>query len=42
VKDTEEWAKIDGDFKIDNQAWTDLKFGVRYQKHDRTSAGVIG
>jgi iron complex outermembrane receptor protein len=42
VKDTEEWAKIDGDFKIDNQSWTDLKFGVRYQKHDRTSAGVIG
>jgi len=42
VKDTEEWAKIDGDFKIDNQTWTDLKFGVRYQKHDRTSAGVIG
>ena len=42
VKDTEEWAKIDGDFKIDNGAWKDLKFGVRYEKHDRTSANVIG
>jgi iron complex outermembrane receptor protein len=42
VKDTEEWAKIDSDFKVDNAAWTDLKFGVRYEKHDRTSAGVIG
>ena len=42
VKDTEEWAKIDSDFKIDDGSWTDLKFGVRYEKHDRTSAGVIG
>ena len=42
VKDTEEWAKIDSDFKINNSSWTDLKFGVRYEKHDRTSAGVIG
>jgi iron complex outermembrane recepter protein len=42
VKDTEEWAKIDSDFKINDSSWTDLKFGVRYQKHDRTSAGVIG
>ena len=42
VKDTEEWAKIDGDFKLDNGAWKDLKFGVRYEKHDRTSANVIG
>jgi iron complex outermembrane recepter protein len=42
VKDTEEWAKIDSDFKISDASWTDLKFGVRYQKHDRTSAGVIG
>jgi iron complex outermembrane receptor protein len=42
VKDTEEWAKIDSDFKINDASWTDLKFGVRYEKHDRTSAGVIG
>jgi iron complex outermembrane recepter protein len=37
VKDTEKWAKIDSDYKIDNGAWKDLKFGVRYQSHDRTS-----
>src|SRR3984957_1419259 len=37
VKDKEKWAKIDGDYKIDNGAWKDLKFGVRYQAHDRNS-----
>ncbi len=37
VRDTEKWAKIDSDYKIDNGAWKDLKFGVRYQAHDRTS-----
>jgi iron complex outermembrane recepter protein len=42
VKDTETWAKIDGDFKTHGDAWTDLKFGVRFEKHDRTSADVIG
>jgi iron complex outermembrane receptor protein len=42
VKDRESWAKIDSDFKIHDESWTDLKFGVRFDKHDRTSAGVIG
>jgi iron complex outermembrane recepter protein len=42
VKDTEEWAKIDGAFKVDNNAWQDLKFGVRFERHGRTSADVIG
>ncbi len=37
VKDTEKWAKIDSDYKIDGSAWTDLQFGVRYEAHDRTS-----
>ncbi|HEY0747238.1 MAG TPA: TonB-dependent receptor, partial [Steroidobacteraceae bacterium] len=37
VRDTEKWAKIDSDYKIDNNAWKDLKFGVRYEEHDRTS-----
>src|SRR5277367_228702 len=37
VKDTEKWAKIDSDYKIDDGSWKDLKFGVRYQAHDRTS-----
>ncbi len=42
VKDREEWAKIDGAFKVDSGAWQDLKFGVRYERHGRTSADVIG
>ncbi len=42
VKDTETWAKIDSDFKMHNDSWTDLKFGARFEKHDRTSANVIG
>ena len=37
IRDTEKWAKIDSDYKIDNGAWKDLKFGVRYEAHDRTS-----
>jgi iron complex outermembrane recepter protein len=37
VRDTEKWAKIDSDYQIDNGAWKDLKFGVRYQAHNRTS-----
>jgi iron complex outermembrane receptor protein len=37
IRDTEKWAKIDSDFKIDNGAWKDLKFGVRYEAHNRTS-----
>jgi iron complex outermembrane recepter protein len=42
VKDREEWAKIDGAFKVDDGAWQDLKFGVRWERHGRTSADVIG
>jgi iron complex outermembrane recepter protein len=41
VKDTEKWAKIDSDFKVDDSAWKDLKFGVRYEAHDRTSNDAI-
>jgi iron complex outermembrane receptor protein len=42
VKDREQWAKIDGDYKVDSDAWKDLKFGVRFERHGRTSADVIG
>jgi iron complex outermembrane receptor protein len=42
VKDSEEWAKIDGAYKFQTNIFSDLKFGVRYQKHDRTSTGVVG
>ena len=41
VKDKETWAKIDGDFKIADQSWTDFKFGARYQTHERSSANAI-
>jgi iron complex outermembrane receptor protein len=41
VKDKESWGKIDGDYKIHDSSWTDLKFGVRYQTHDRTSNNAI-
>jgi iron complex outermembrane receptor protein len=41
VKDKENWAKIDAEFAVNNDAWTDLKFGVRYAKHDRTSDNAI-
>src|SRR5882757_832246 len=37
IRDTEKWAKLDSEFKIDNGAWKDLKFGVRYEAHNRTS-----
>jgi iron complex outermembrane recepter protein len=42
VKDSEEWAKIDGAYKFGTDLFRDLKFGVRYEKHDRTSNGVVG
>jgi iron complex outermembrane receptor protein len=41
IRDTEKWAKIDSDYKIDNGAWKDLKFGVRYEAHDRTSPSGV-
>jgi iron complex outermembrane recepter protein len=41
VKDQEDWAKIDSTYGINNDAWTDLKFGVRYQTHERSSHGAI-
>ena len=41
VKDLESWAKLDGDFKTQGGSWTDLKFGVRFQNHDRSSSNAI-
>jgi len=37
IRDTEKWAKIDSDYKIDSGAWKDLKFGVRYEAHNRAT-----
>jgi iron complex outermembrane recepter protein len=42
VKDKETWAKIDSDYAIhDRGAWTDLKFGVRYETHERSSNNAL-
>lgn len=42
VKDSEIYAKIDGNYKFASDIFKDLKFGVRFDKHDRTSTGVVG
>jgi iron complex outermembrane receptor protein len=41
VKDKEDWGKLDGDYQIHDSSWTDLKFGVRYQTHERSSNNAI-
>ncbi len=41
VVDKENWGKIDGTFNMQSDNWTDLRFGVRYEKHDRTSDHAI-
>lgn len=41
VKDEEDWGKIDGTFALNKDSWTDLKFGVRYQTHERSSYDAI-
>jgi len=42
VVDKEEWAKIDGDFHLNDAGFTDLLFGVRYSDHQRHLWGAIG
>jgi len=40
--DKETWAKLDATVDMsDSGAWQDLRFGARYQKHDRDSVGSI-
>jgi len=41
VEDEEEWARIDADYALDSGLWTNLKFGVRYQTHQRSSYNAI-
>jgi len=41
VKDKETWYKLDGDFSAHNGTWQGLKFGVRYQTHERYSYNAI-
>jgi len=40
--DKETWAKLDATWDMSGGgAWQDLRFGIRYSKHDRTSVGSI-
>src|SRR5207248_3682238 len=39
VKDTETWAKIDSDFKLNDAGWTDLKFGARFERSEERRVG---
>ncbi len=41
VEDTEDWAKLDAEFATDGGAWTGLKFGARYNEHERVSLNAI-
>lgn len=41
VKDQEDWAKIDANYAIDHGAWTNLRFGVRTNEHERKSLNAI-
>jgi iron complex outermembrane receptor protein len=42
VKDSEDWAQIDGTYSLAEGALTDLRFGARFSDHMRSSGGVIG
>jgi iron complex outermembrane receptor protein len=42
VKDQENWAQIDGEYSLGDGMLTDLRFGLRFSEHMRSSAGVIG
>jgi iron complex outermembrane receptor protein len=41
VKDKEDWIKLDGTLRFEGGALADLRFGYRYETHDRNSAGAI-
>jgi iron complex outermembrane receptor protein len=41
VVDKENWGKIDGTYLANNNAWQDLKFGVRLEDHSRNSTNVV-
>ncbi len=38
--DEERWGQIDGEFRLENDTFTDIKFGVRAAKHERDSTFV--
>jgi iron complex outermembrane receptor protein len=42
VKDKEDWAQIDGDFKPASGLFSSVLFGARWNQHERSSSGVVG
>lgn len=42
VKDSENWAQIDGEYSIAQGMFTTLQFGARLSSHERKSEGVVG
>ena len=42
VKDSENWAQIDGEYSIGQGIFTTLKFGARWNDHERKSSDIIG
>ncbi len=42
IRDKEQWAQLDGLFEAAWGALADIRFGVRWSKHDRSSSGVVG
>jgi len=41
VKDREDWVKLDGTYSLNEGLLADLRFGIRWESHDRTSGGAI-
>ena len=41
IKDKDSWAQLDGEWTVDKGPLQALKFGVRFNKHDRSSADVV-
>lgn len=42
VNDSESWAKLDGEYSLNEGVFTSLKFGVRGTEHKRDSGAALG
>lgn len=42
VNDSESWAKLDGEYQLNEGVFTSLKFGVRGTEHKRDSGAALG
>jgi iron complex outermembrane receptor protein len=41
IKDKDTWAQLDGEWAVDKGLLQVLKFGVRFNRHDRSSSDVV-